>query len=832
MARLLSAYEGSSFLVIEPDGDIEEGSESGLYREDTRFLSRYALRVGGARPVVLSSRSPAAHQAVVFATNPALPGVPRGSLVVKRSYKVGGGLHADLDIRSHAPAPVEIDVELAFDADFADVFEVKRLIESPTPFTVEPAQAGAFGQSILALSHASHQGWSRRTEVRFSAEPALDGRAARFRVTLDPGASFHVCQEILTIADGDFVVPTHHCSPLLVPGEQAPASAKAAAAPQDRPTLRSDEPALDEAFDRAIRDLYALRVRDEGGGHDAFHLAAGVPWYMALFGRDSLIAGYQALPYAPDLARAVLRSLARWQGRRDDPETEEQPGKILHEHRAEGLRGARSFVPRFPYYGTVDATPLFVVLLSAYVRRTGDLAFARAHEKHLAAAVAWITGPGDPDGDLLLEYCRSTAFGLWNQGWKDSEDSVRFRDGRQADPPIALVEPQGYAFDALLRAADLYRALGRPEAEAAALVSRAEALRDAIDRAYWLEDRGSFAMALDGRKQPVDALTSNAAHLLWSGAARPDRAARLAEALVGPDLFSGFGLRTMGASEAAYSPISYHNGLVWPHDTSLAAAGLARYGRTAEAMILAGALVDAVAHYDTRRLPELFAGFPRADTPFPVEYPTSNSPQAWAAGALLLAVTTMLGLDLVGPRAPHPPPAGAAGAPAHGADPGDPRGRGHLRRRASTGRRPGARRGARGACGVHDRYRGGVKPRASNPLPRIDTLRPTLPVEAHGIDDVEDHRRRHEDPERAQRAVERVGVGHGDHRAEELGQGDVERLAAHVAPSFEHGEERERHHHVDGKARVGAVRVAEVEDEGPFDGEGAEEGRREGRVKP
>lgn len=646
MPRLLSAYEGSSFLVLEQDGDIEEGDESGLYREDTRFLSRYALRIGGARPVVLSSRAPAAHVAVVFATNPALPGVPRGSLVIERSYAVGDGLHADLDVTSHAPEPVEIDLEIELDADFADVFEVKRLIEAPTPFAVEPAAASTLGRAILALAHASAQGWSRRTEIRFSARPEIDGRVARFRVALAPGGSFHVCQEIFTIADGDFVVPRHRCGGMLVPDAAPRWTATCPPAPAGRPSLRSDDPALDEAFERAIRDLYALRIRDEGGAHGAFHLAAGVPWYMALFGRDSLIAAYQAMPFLPDLAPAVIRSLARWQGRRVDPETEEQPGKILHENRTAGLRGTRSFVPRFPYYGTVDATPLFVIALSEYVRWTGDLDFARAHESHLGAAVAWIAGDGDPDGDLLLEYRRSTAFGLWNQGWKDSEDSVRFRDGRQAEPPIALVEAQGYAYDALLRAAELYRALGHAEPEAAALEVRAAAIRDRIDHAFWLEDRGYWAMALDGDKKPVDALTSNPAHLLWSGAVPPERAIVAARAIVDPELFSGFGLRTMGSAEAAYNPVSYHNGSVWPHDTALAAAGLARYGLTTEAMELCGALIDAVAYYDARRLPELFAGFARDATPFPVEYPTSNSPQAWAAGAMLLAVTTMLGLEV------------------------------------------------------------------------------------------------------------------------------------------------------------------------------------------
>jgi glycogen debranching enzyme len=371
---------------------------------------------------------------------------------------------------------------------------------------------------------------------------------------------------------------------------------------------------------------------------------------MALFGRDSLIAASQAMPVAPDLARGVLRSLARWQGKKDDPETEEEPGKILHEYRRPGLLGARRFVPRFPYYGTVDATPLFVILVAEYWRRTGDLGFVRGLASHLGAAVDWVTRSLDAHGAGFVTYRRRSEHGLWNQGWKDSEDSIRFRDGRQADPPIALVEVQGYACAALRAAAALGRALGRPEAEAAAQEARAERLHQAIDASFWMEDRGLWALALDGEGRRVDTLASNGAHLLWSGAALPARARRAAEVLLGGEMFSGFGLRTMGSAEAAFSPIAYHNGSIWPHDTALAAMGLARYGLRAEAARLAGALLDAAGFYPDRRLPELFGGFGREDTPFPVEYPTSNSPQAWAAGAILLAVTAVLDLRISVPE--------------------------------------------------------------------------------------------------------------------------------------------------------------------------------------
>jgi glycogen debranching enzyme len=646
MEHTLSAHDGASFIVLDPSGDILEGRESGLYHEDTRFLSRFTLRLAGAAPLLLTSSAPAPHLAVVFATNPALPGVPRGALVIRRAFAAGSGLHADVDVTSYATEPVEVDLDLDFDTDFADVFEVKRAIEAAPPAAAPPACSQAFGRAVLALSHDSAAGWSRRTEVRFSERPVFEGRTARFHLALAPGGVFHVCLDIYAIADGDFVPPRHRCS-ALHDGEIDSAWIAVESPPLPaHPTLHTGDLALARAFERSIEDLFALRVSRREAAIDDFYLAAGIPWFMALFGRDSLIASLQSMAFLPELARGVLRSLARWQGKKDDPETEEQPGKILHEMRPEGLRGARSFSPRFPYFGSVDATPLFVITLSEYHRRTGDLAFLRTMEKCLHAAVGWMLGPGDRDGDGFVEYGRSTTYGLQNQGWKDSGDSVRFRDGRLAEAPIALVEVQGYVADALGRAAELTRALGRDEASAVALEARKTQLVAAIDRAFWMEDRSLWAMALDARKERVDALASNGAHLLFCGAALPERAAAAARTLLSPELFSGFGLRTLGTQEAGFSPISYHNGSVWPHDTSLAAAGLARYGHHDEARRLTAALLDAVEHYDQRRLPELFAGLARETTPFPVEYPTSNSPQAWAAGAILLLVTTMLGLTI------------------------------------------------------------------------------------------------------------------------------------------------------------------------------------------
>jgi len=642
----LKAYDGPCFLLVEPSGDIETGRELGLYYEDTRFLSAQSLKIDGEEPILLTAYAESPSLLVHFLTSPALPHLPHGSLLVRRTHAVSRGMHVDIDITSHAEERVRFELRLDFDADFADVFEIKRLAELATPYEPKEVEVAAPFRSVLALARAE-AGWRRRTEVRFSQRPILDGGSATFTIELDRGETFHLCQDVCTIAASDFV-PPRRCTSILVEASDELASADRT--PRSTPRLVTDFMPFDEGFAQAIDDLYALRIRHLEGSRDAFHLAAGAPWFMALFGRDSLIAATQAIAFLPDLSRGVLLSLSRWQGQVFDPETEEEPGKILHEHRSPNLFGARGFVPRFPYYGTVDATLLFVRLLSESFERTGDIGFLKRLEPNLFSAVAWIRNKMRERPDGFIAYRRSTSWGLENQGWKDSGDSIRFRDGALAEPPIALVEVQGYAVDALRRAAELYRALGRSESLSEELLREADRLSERIDRELWLDGRGLHALAKDGRDRIADALASNAAHLLWSKAVSTDRAARMAETLLSPELFSGFGLRTMGAKEGAYNPVSYHNGSVWPHDTSLAIAGLSRYGLHHHASELASGLVAALAHYDDRRLPELFAGLSMREASQPVEYATSNSPQAWAAGAVLLVAQVALGLTISVPK--------------------------------------------------------------------------------------------------------------------------------------------------------------------------------------
>jgi len=400
----------------------------------------------------------------------------------------------------------------------------------------------------------------------------------------------------------------------------------------------SDSERFDELLDASLRDLRALLTPTPGGQL----LAAGIPWYVAPFGRDSLLTAYQALPMNPELARMTLLALARLQAEADDPWRDAEPGKIPHELRS-GELARTGLIPHTPYYGTVDATPLYLILAAAYYRWTGDIGTLTGLREVIDAAVAWIRDYGDHDGDGFLEYhCRSPG-GLRNQGWKDSHDSVVHADGSLAEGPIALVEVQGYAYRAKLDIADVYDALGEAGV-AAELRGEAEALRRAVNDAYWMPEEGTFALALDGAKRQVASVTSNPAHCLWCGVVDEDKAGAVAERLMAPDMFSGWGIRTLSSDSPAYNPMSYHNGSVWPHDNAIAAAGLKRYGFTDATEQIATALVEVGSTARDFRLPELYCGFDRSEANAVVAYPVACIPQAWAAGAPFMLLEAMLGI--------------------------------------------------------------------------------------------------------------------------------------------------------------------------------------------
>jgi glycogen debranching enzyme len=641
----------NGFLIADEIGDIMPGSEQGFYHHDVRFLSEYLLELNGRRMRPLATRVLEHFHSVHLLSNPVGDELETESLTLLRQRLIDNVLHEDLELQSYVDRPVLLQLQFTFAADFRHIFQVRGHLE--------PQEGAGLVRSAPARPLADGWGICLSTpdgrefpcvEIRFSQPPQYPRpNVVRFVITLPPRGSWRLCTDVLPRASRD-VAPRVHFSCERPRTTLPPRTQRADSAPlREAPRLDTDSYVLQEAYERAVRDLWSLHF---GGGAPQLEgavLAAGIPWFMALFGRDSLTAAYQALPYYPYVAAGVLRALARLQGTRVNPRTEEEPGKILHEHRPEALGGSNSPIPAFPYYGTIDATPLFLIVLAATYRHTGDAALVEELWPAAERALAWIDQYGDRDGDGFLEYQRSTDEGLINQGWKDSWDSIRFRDGRLAQAPIALCEVQGYAYAARLAMAALCEARG-DAARAAQLRQAAAELAARFDRAFWLPDRGYYALALDGHKQPVDGLASNAGQALWTGIVPAARAPRVAEVLLGPELFSGWGVRTMGAREGGYNPVGYHTGSVWPHDNSLIAAGLARYGLFEEAGRIIEAQLAAAAHFPSYRLPELFAGYGRDEFSFVVEYPVACSPQAWAAGAMLLYVTTMLGLEVDAPR--------------------------------------------------------------------------------------------------------------------------------------------------------------------------------------
>lgn len=641
----LAINEGTTFLIVNRPGNVQPGSEYGLYSRDIRFLSNYTLRVAAVQLILLTARLVDHRRSVHVLTNPHFGDWPQGSFVITRTRTVDQGLREEIEIASYVDQYITLAVELELDADFAHIFQVRGHIgddaaRPPGDIARTPLELQDDPGRLVLSVPDQHPGWL--TEVRFSIPPEPNGARNHptWRLGL-PGRG-------VTRLDLDFILHLPGAPPQYPRVRSSSSSQQTLARAeeqfvQEAPRLETDSFPLKQAYDRALRDLAALRLKGEDVAEHENAVAAGIPWFMALFGRDSLITGYQTLPYLPDVSRGALRALAGMQGSTRDPATQEEPGKILHEYRIDSSPGHEALIPHFPYYGTIDATPLFLMQLREHFRWTGDLELVRTLWPNVLRALEWMDDSGDEDGDGYIEYIRRGSRGLQNQGWKDSWDSVRFANGRIAEAPIALCEVQGYAYAARMGAADLAEVLGQRDV---ALTQRlvAEQLRAKFNTDFWLEHRSTFALALDGQKRPVDALASNAGHCLWSGIADQDRAAAVVRQLMSEECFSGWGIRTMGNLEGGYNPIGYHTGSVWPHDTAMIADGFVRYGYHREAQQLVESLFAAAEHFELFRLPELFGGYARADFGFPVEYPTACSPQAWSAGAVPLLLTTMLGL--------------------------------------------------------------------------------------------------------------------------------------------------------------------------------------------
>ena len=628
----VTLVEGQTFCLSGRTGDMSRDFPHGLFVLDTRVLSRWELRVGGDRlePLTVDIGDPFS-ATFVGRAHPA-PGQADADVVVFRHRDIGWGMRERILLTNHGLVATSVAVELFCEADFADLFAVK---ESHVP--PRAALQGERTERGLRFT-LDEETAAKRAEVRLDPAPADNAEGLRWRITLMPQATWELCAEVTISVRGKVIEPRFTCSAVDRPSVPA---LRLASWRATLPEVTTDHAGLAHTIQRTSEDLGALRIFDPEHP-DVPILAAGAPWFMTVFGRDSLLTAWMTLLADPSLARGVLETLARFQGDDVVAASEEEPGKILHEMRFGSARGL-SLRAGDRYYGSVDATPLFVMLLGEL--RRWDLADDAVASllPHADRALAWIEDFGDRDGDGYVEYQCLSERGLANQGWKDSWDAIRFADGRLAEAPIALCEVQGYVYSAYVARAHFAAEAGdTPTLER--YRRKAHDLRQRFNEDFWLEERGWYALGLDADKRPIDALASNVGHCLWTGIVDPDRAGAVARRLMSRELFSGWGIRTLATSMAAYNPVSYHNGSVWPHDNAICAAGLARYGYVEEAHRVLGSQL-AVAAHQHGRLPELFAGFAREDLATPASYPTSCSPQAWASAAPLLWLRTLLRLD-------------------------------------------------------------------------------------------------------------------------------------------------------------------------------------------
>ncbi len=577
----ISILDGSTFLVSDRKGDIEPSPDAphGFFYRDTRFLSKWTLRVNGTPLDALSTDDLTYFSAQFFLAPPSGSVHKNSTVSVIRKRAIGDGFHEDLTVINHDVEPLEIGLRLDADADFADLFEVKDALAK------KGERYHRLEDATLVLGYRRDD-FVRETRIRSSKVAEVDEQGFTFRLRLKPHSEWNACIFVQPVTDHAIAIKYRHDEEEAKPNIGMSLDEFVAAAPQ----LETDWDPLEHIYERSLIDLAALRFTSELFPESSLP-AAGLPWFMTVFGRDSLITSFQALPFIPELAATTLRVLAARQATEVDDFRDAEPGKILHEIRFGELTHFDER-PHSPYFGTADATPLFLVLLDEYERWTGDNELVQRLEPAARAALAWIDDYGDPDGDGFVEYeRRNKETGLENQCWKDSWDSIRFSDGSIAAGPIATCEIQGYVYDAKTRCARLAREVWGDADLADRLEREAEQLRQRFNADFWIAERGFYALALDGNKRRVDSLTSNIGHLLWSGIVDEDRADQVVEHLMDDKLFSGWGVRTMAEGEGGYNPIRYHNGTVWPHDNSLIALGLVRYGYREEAARIAQAVL-------------------------------------------------------------------------------------------------------------------------------------------------------------------------------------------------------------------------------------------------
>jgi glycogen debranching enzyme len=640
---LVKILDGNTFVVSDERGDIETSltDPTGLFSFDTRFLSTWILTVDGQRLNPLSVDDLQYFESRFFL----VPGTGTvyidAKLSVIRRRAVGDGFHEELTILNHDAEPVELTVRVEAASDFADLFEVKDALKKKGAYS-----ATVDGRRLLLTYERDT--YRRQTAISASAPADVDGRGLTFEVELAGHGSWTTDLDVVAAA---FAGGTR-ARPKYERGERRARPNMERSLERwlaDAPRLESDSDSLRDTYRRSLVDLAALRFSPPAVGGGKSLPAAGLPWFMTMFGRDSIFTSLQALPFTPELAATTLRALGAWQGARVDDFRDEDPGRILHEVRY-GEMTAFEERPHSPYYGNADATPLYVVLLDEYERWTGDRKLVRDLEDEARACLRWIDEYADLMGNGYVSYQRrNEETGLENQCWKDSWDSISYHDGRLPGFPRATCELQGYAYDAKLRGARLARLVWKDPALADALERQAADLKRRFNQDFWVADGEFFALALDNEGRQVDALSSNNGHLLWSGIVDKSKAKAVVRHLMGPRLFSGWGVRTLAEGEGRYNPIGYHVGTVWPFDCSFIAWGLRNYGFKEEAAQIAAGILAAAEFFDGR-LPEAFAGYERGLTKYPVQYPTACSPQAWSTGAPLLLLRTMLGLEPLGDR--------------------------------------------------------------------------------------------------------------------------------------------------------------------------------------
>jgi glycogen debranching enzyme len=627
----VTLVEGSAFCLSSTSGEIDPDRPQGMIFRDTRFLSEFRLRLNGNELESLAATTPDPFSAVFVLRGPPAAGRADSHLLVTRRRYIGRGMREDLQIENYGEEAAFCSIEIQIGADFADLFEVKE------------GRVQKHGK--LSISHErgrvtfsySRGGFRRATHVDFSEVPRVAGEHVNYEVIVPARGSWSTCIQVTPVLDTTEVTPRYVCGQ---PVERSTPVARLEEWTRRLPLVSSDHDQFRELLQRSTRDLAALRIFDPEFP-DRTVVAAGAPWFMTLFGRDSLLSAWMTMLVDPDLALGTLQTLERFQGRRVDPITEEEPGRILHEMRF-GESAQLALGGGRVYYGTADATPLFVMLIGEVSRWGNRRDEVDALLPAADRALAWIDEYGDKDGDGYVEYARTSDRGLQNQGWKDSWDSMRFMDGSLAQPPIALCEVQGYVYAALIARSHIATETGDLEL-ARWLRMRAAELKQRFNTDFWVDDPdgGYFAMGLDRDKRKIDGIGSNMGHCLWTGIVSEERAPAVARALTDPAMVNGWGIRTLSEAVRGYNPLSYHCGSVWPHDNAICAAGLMRYGFVEEAHRVMLGLVEASAWFGDL-LPELFSGVPRSEVGFPVPYPTSCSPQAWAAASPLLFLRTML----------------------------------------------------------------------------------------------------------------------------------------------------------------------------------------------